>query len=98
MPCFLACETGLVQSLVPSARPMKLATALGVLSSNSVQVKLPAEVSMMALGFSAFSFAARGSARINTRMMAENLRMVGFPPDSRYGPAGGGRAGQTRYS
>src|SRR5882762_601138 len=49
-PCFLACETGLVQSLVPCARPTKLATPIGALSGKSVQVSLPAGVSMMAVG------------------------------------------------
>src|SRR5215467_6481930 len=49
-PCFLAWETGLVQSFVPSARPMKFATPSGALSGKSLQVILPAVVSMMALG------------------------------------------------
>src|ERR1700737_514969 len=49
-PCFLAWEMGLVQSLVPSARPMKLATPTGALSGKRVQVSLPAAVSMTAVG------------------------------------------------
>src|ERR1700737_213237 len=49
-PCFLAWEMGLVQSLVPSARPMKLATPTGALSGKRVQVSLPAVVSMTAVG------------------------------------------------
>src|SRR5260370_29669391 len=48
--CFLACETGLVQSLVPVARPMKLATTIGATFENSVQCKSPAVVWMMAAG------------------------------------------------
>src|SRR5437016_3554054 len=49
-PCFLACETGFVQSFVPCARPMKLATPMGACSGKRVQVILPAVVSMMAVG------------------------------------------------
>src|ERR1700730_7221016 len=41
---------GLVQSLVPWARPMKLATPMGATSGNRVQVSLPAVVSMTAVG------------------------------------------------
>src|ERR1700693_4643194 len=50
-PCFLAWEIGLVQSFVPWARPMKLATPMGATSGNRVQVSLPAVVSMMAVGW-----------------------------------------------
>src|SRR3989442_7950380 len=49
-PCFFWWVTGLVQSLVPSARPMKLATPMGALSGNNLQVSLPAVVSMSAVG------------------------------------------------
>src|SRR2546427_12117338 len=49
-PCFFWWVTGLVQSLVPSARPMKLATPMGALSGNNLQVSLPAAVSMSAVG------------------------------------------------
>src|SRR6476619_2477934 len=49
-PCFLAPVAGLVQSLVPRASPMKFATPIGALSGNSVQVNLPAVVSMIAVG------------------------------------------------
>src|SRR5438874_11704762 len=49
-PCFLACETGLVQSLVPSAKPTKFATPSGALSGKSLQVILPAAVSITAVG------------------------------------------------
>src|SRR5712692_6735991 len=48
-PCFLAWVTGLAQSFVPSARPMKLATPMGALSGNSLHVSLPAVVSMIAV-------------------------------------------------
>src|SRR5690242_15444773 len=47
---FFAWLTGLIQVLVPSARPMKVSTARGALSGKSVQVMLPALVSMTALG------------------------------------------------
>src|SRR5438445_940127 len=50
MPCFLACETGFVQSFVPSARPIKFATPSGALSGKSLQVILPAAVSITAVG------------------------------------------------
>src|SRR2546428_10559656 len=49
-PCFFWWVTGLVQSLVPSARPMKLATPMGALSGNNLQVSLPAVVAMSAVG------------------------------------------------
>src|SRR5204863_2567142 len=49
-PCFLACETGLVQSLEPSAKPIKFATPSGALSGKSLQVILPAAVSITAVG------------------------------------------------
>src|SRR5207253_11107209 len=49
-PCFLACETGLVQSLVPSAKPIKFSTPSGALSGKSLQVILPAAVSITAVG------------------------------------------------
>src|SRR6266851_2273519 len=52
-PCILRWLAGLVQSLVPVARPMKLATPIGALSGNSVQVSLPAVVSMIATGCAA---------------------------------------------
>src|SRR5580692_7762445 len=42
---------GLVQSLVPVAKPMKLATPIGALSGKSVQVSLPAVVSITAVGW-----------------------------------------------
>src|ERR1700687_1109355 len=41
---------GLVQSLVPLAKPAKLATPIGALSGKSVQVSLPAVVSITAVG------------------------------------------------
>src|SRR5207302_7425437 len=41
---------GSVQSLVPSARPMKLATAMGASFSKSLQVRRPMVVSMTAVG------------------------------------------------
>src|SRR6478672_10115635 len=56
-PCFLACEMGFVQSLVPWARPVKLATPIGALSGNRVQVSLPAVVSMTAVGKAAVGVA-----------------------------------------
>src|SRR5713226_10627480 len=52
-PCILRPLAGLVQSLVPVARPMKFATPSGALSGNSVQVSLPAVVSMIAVGCAA---------------------------------------------
>src|ERR1700687_54727 len=42
---------GLVQSLVPWARPMKLATPMGATSGNKVQVSLPAVFSIIAVGW-----------------------------------------------
>src|SRR5437899_5754741 len=49
-PCFLATVIGLVQSFVPRASPMKLATPSGALSGKSVHVILPAVVSIIAVG------------------------------------------------
>src|ERR1700675_2481005 len=49
-PCFLAWETGLVQSFVPLARPMKFSTPIGAIFGNSVQCRSPAVVWMMAVG------------------------------------------------
>src|SRR5579864_1186014 len=49
-PCLLAPLTGFFQSLVPEAKPMKLATPMGALSGKSVQVILPAVVSIIAVG------------------------------------------------
>src|SRR5208337_4651606 len=53
MPCFLACPMGLVQSLVPVARPMKFSTPIGATFENSVQCRSPAVVWMMAVGSAA---------------------------------------------
>src|ERR1044071_121461 len=52
-PCLLAPLTGFFQSLVPEARPMKFATPIGALSGKSVQVILPAVVSIIAVGLAA---------------------------------------------
>src|ERR1039457_1952715 len=41
---------GLVQSFVPSAKPMKFSTPIGATFGNSVQWRSPAEVWMMAVG------------------------------------------------
>src|SRR6185312_1548932 len=49
-PCILRPLAGFVQSLVPFAKPMKLATPMGALSGKRVQVSLPAVVSMIAVG------------------------------------------------
>src|SRR5207302_8748497 len=49
-PCFWACVIGLVQSLVPSAKPIKFSTPSGALSGKSLQVILPAAVSITAVG------------------------------------------------
>src|SRR5579872_1111415 len=49
-PCLLAPLTGFFQSLVPEAKPMKFATPIGALSGKSVQVILPAVVSITAVG------------------------------------------------
>src|ERR1700722_2008852 len=49
-PCFLARETGLVQSLVPLARPIKFATPRGAVFGNRVQWRSPAVVWIMAVG------------------------------------------------
>src|SRR5208337_2342050 len=43
-------ETGLVQSLEPSAKPMKFSTPIGATLGNSVQCRSPAVVWMMAVG------------------------------------------------
>src|ERR1700722_2685691 len=51
-PCFVV-PTGFFHSFVPVARPMKLATPIGALSGNSVQVIFPTVVSMIAVGFAA---------------------------------------------
>src|ERR1700722_985031 len=53
VPCFFWWVTGLVQSFVPLAKPMKLATPMGALSGKSVQVSLPAVVSITAVGWAA---------------------------------------------
>src|SRR5450755_1841653 len=63
-PCFLACEMGLVQSLVPVAKPVKLATPMGALSGNRVQVSLPAVVSMMAVGSAAVGAAGLAATAV----------------------------------
>src|ERR1041385_883747 len=49
-PCFLAWLTGLTQSLVPFAKPMKFATPIGALSGKSSHFNLPTVVSMTAVG------------------------------------------------
>src|SRR3954452_18451780 len=49
-PCILRPVAGFVQSLVPFARRMKLATPIGAFLGNSVQVSFPAVVSMIAVG------------------------------------------------
>src|SRR5437762_13797197 len=49
-PCILRPVEVFVQSLVPLAKPIKLATPIGAFFGNSVQVSLPAVVSMMAAG------------------------------------------------
>ena len=53
MPCSNAPLTGFFQSFVPVARPIKFSTPIGALSGNSVQVILPAVVSMIAVGWPA---------------------------------------------
>src|ERR1700690_1493795 len=63
-PCFLACETGLVQSLVPCASPTKLATPIGACLGNKVQVRSPAVVWMMAFGPAEAVVAAAGLAAV----------------------------------
>src|SRR5208282_5842907 len=62
MLCFLACVTGLVQSLVPFARPMKFATPMGAIFGNSTQWRSPAVVWMMAVGSGFAGWAAGGVA------------------------------------
>src|SRR5215470_10333713 len=59
-PCFFACETGLVQSFVPSARPMKLSTPIGACFGKSVQCMSPALVWMMAAGLASAAAPATG--------------------------------------
>src|ERR1700687_823730 len=49
-PCILRTVAGLVQSLVPVARPMKLATPIGAWLGNNTQVRLPILVTMIAVG------------------------------------------------
>src|ERR1041384_7950460 len=49
-PCFLAWLAGLTQSLVPLAKPIKLATPMGALSGKSSHFILPTVVSMTAVG------------------------------------------------
>src|SRR5258708_32800152 len=49
--CLFSCFVlRLFQSLVPSARPMKLATVMGASFSKSLQVRRPMVVSMTAVG------------------------------------------------
>src|SRR5579864_5369488 len=48
--CLVAPLTGFFQSLVPVARPMKLATVSGVSFSKSVQRRVPAVVLKTAVG------------------------------------------------
>src|SRR5579864_628282 len=57
-PCLVAPPTGFFQSFVPVASPMKLSTPMGALSGNSVQVILPAVVSMIAVGWAGAGLAA----------------------------------------
>src|SRR5713226_1285450 len=76
-PCFLAWEVGLVQSLVPSARPMKLATPIGAFSGNNLQVSLPALVSMTAVGSAETGFVSDHSVKEskNTETTMNHLRI-----------------------
>src|ERR1700722_15169214 len=60
-PCFLACVTGLVQSLVPVARPIKLATPMGATLGNSVQCRSPTVAWMMAVGSAAAAGGVTGA-------------------------------------
>src|SRR5207302_3059496 len=48
--CFLACVIVLVQTLVHSAKTIKFSTPSGALSGKSLQVILPAAVSITAVG------------------------------------------------
>src|ERR1041385_1173523 len=49
-PCILRPVDGFVQSFVPFASLMKLATPIGAFFGKSVQVSFPAVVSMIAVG------------------------------------------------
>src|SRR6201987_315275 len=62
-PCFLACVTGSVQSLVPVASPIKFATPIGAFFGNRVQFILPAVVSMTAIGSGVSSAPAAAGVR-----------------------------------
>src|SRR5208283_4277742 len=73
-PCFFVWPIGLVQSLVPSARPMKFSTPIGATLGNSVQWRSPAEVWMMAVG-SACAAPSREVERIRTSVCIR-VRMV----------------------
>src|SRR5271168_2024149 len=59
---------GLVQSLVPLARPTKFATPMGAIFGSSVQWRSPAVVWMMAVG----------SPAAATGVVAAGLRTAGF--------------------
>src|SRR5208282_1293658 len=72
--CFFVWPIGLVQSLVPSARPMKFSTPIGATLGNSVQWRSPAEVWMMAVG-SACAAPSREVERIRTSVCIR-VRMV----------------------
>src|SRR5512146_2970523 len=80
--CFLARDAGLVQSLLPSARPMKFATVIGALSGNNSQVMVPLLVSRIALGlalgaaFGAGACAHSSEVVSSTTRNANSLRII----------------------
>src|SRR5580698_4190869 len=67
---------GLVQSFVPVARPMKLATPIGALSGKSVQVSLPAVVSITAVGFADASGLACDHVKDDRRTSETRIRQL----------------------
>src|SRR5271166_3582969 len=83
--CIIWPVLGFFHALVPSARPMKLATVSGTLSENKVQLMLPSVVSMIAVvpfGSGAAPWEPLGACaparavRLRQRIAVNKLRMT----------------------